>query len=532
MNQPAPVRADEAGLWAAVPVGETLDVLIQGRRVFSVVADPPVTGSEAFLPWPTALVKYLDGRADVEVCSYATGQTLARGTIVTGSGEGSISLIDEHGRPVAIHKWGKLNQTFDDIDDAARQSYLDQVERVLAILAADCGLPAFISFGTLLGAVRNGRLIGHDVDVDLGYLSRHETPVDAIRESFTVERALRERTGWRITRANGGFLQLFPEQVDGSTRNIDVFTCFGTAAGRLYQVNDIGTDGGRSAIEPLQQIELEGRKLPAPAQPEVLLEAAYGPTWQIPDPTFMYQANPTRRRIRMWVGGLREDRDRWSRFYRDHLDEVPSDPSPFSTWVSEHLDDDSVVEVGCGNGRDVMAFARAGRPATGLDVVPGAFRAQRRIARRDRLPATFRYCNLSSLRETLTLGADLSPQGGRPAVVARLLLHGLDVPTRENFWRLCRMLLNGGGRCFVEFRVPDDVARPKHFTWEKGQRSLDPDVAEAEATRHGGVVRQRLVGEGFAPFHAEEPILCRLVVEWPAALDGRNEREGVHEPDQ
>jgi len=529
--QVAPIRADDDGLWAAVPPGEPLDVLLEGRRVFSVVAVPPAGGTEPLLPWPDALRKYLNGRADVEVRSYATGKTLARGEIMMGSGKGSISLIDEHGRPVAIHKWGKLNQTFDDIDDGARRAYLDQVEQVLAILADDCEVPAFISFGTLLGAVRNGRLIGHDVDVDLGYLSRHETPVDAIRESFTIERALRTRTGWRITRANGGFLQLFPQQVDGSIRNIDVFTCFGTAAGRLYQVNDIGTVGDRSAIEPLRQIELEGRMMPAPARPEVLLEAAYGPTWRVPDPTFTYQANPTRQRIRMWVGGLREDRDRWSRFYREHLDEIPTEPSPFGGWVAEQLAEERVVDVGCGNGRDVMAFARAGRPAMGLDVVPGAFKIQRRRARRTQMPATFRSFNLASLRDTLSVGADLADVHDRPVVMARLLLHGLDAPTRDNFWRLCRMLLHKGGRCFVEFRVPEDRQLPKHFAWEKGRRSISSEIVTAEAARYGGVVAQQLVGAGFAPFHDEDPMLCRLVIEWPEPADGGDEREVTHGPD-
>ena len=52
------------------------------------------------------------------------------------------------------------------------------------------GIDAFPAYGTLLGAVREGRLIGHDSDADLGYVSEHTHPVDVVRESFRLQRAL------------------------------------------------------------------------------------------------------------------------------------------------------------------------------------------------------------------------------------------------------------------------------------------------------------------------------------------------------
>ena len=41
--------------------------------------------------------------------------------------------------------------------------------------SATAGVEAFLAYGTLLGAVREGRLLGHDSDADLGYVSRHTT---------------------------------------------------------------------------------------------------------------------------------------------------------------------------------------------------------------------------------------------------------------------------------------------------------------------------------------------------------------------
>ena len=53
-----------------------------------------------------------------------------------------------------------------------------------------CGVAAFPAYGTLLGAVRAGKVIGHDNDADVGYISGHTHPVDVIRESFRLQREL------------------------------------------------------------------------------------------------------------------------------------------------------------------------------------------------------------------------------------------------------------------------------------------------------------------------------------------------------
>ena len=509
------LHADNDGVRARLPVAKPLDVTFDGRRVWSTIVNPDDVGAEgmALLTWPEPLRKYLDGRATVDVRDHDTGEVLARADIRMGSGEHPIDLTDSRGRALAMHKWGKLGQAFDDLPADAREVYLDQVMSVLRVLNGQCDVEAFISFGTLLGAVRDGRLIGHDVDVDLGYYSEHSSPVDVIRQSFAVERALRERTGWRTSRANGGFIQLFPPQPDGTTRNIDVFSCFTTDAGRLYQVNDIVTVGTRADVVPVQDIELEGRLFPAPARPEIFLEAAYGPSWRVPDPTFRYKASLSRRRVRMWMGGLREDKDRWSRFYNAHRQEIPRGPSSFARWVNQQSAADLVVDVGCGTGRDTLFYARRGRTAVGLDVVPGAYRAGQRKAARTGLSASFRPINLSSLRDTLRTGADLAAAQATTDVVARFLVHNLTPDDRDNFWRLCSMLLDDGGRAYLEFRVPRDRRLPKHWP-SRGRRYLSPKAAVDEAARHGAVEVSRVVGRGLAPFKDEDPWVCRLVLEW------------------
>ena len=84
----------------------------------------------------------------------------------------------------------------------ARRSRCSTRSRRCSAALQKAGIDAFPAYGTLLGAVRGGKLIGHDSDADLGYVSEHTHPVDVVRESFRLQRALADM-GYRITRYSG-----------------------------------------------------------------------------------------------------------------------------------------------------------------------------------------------------------------------------------------------------------------------------------------------------------------------------------------
>ena len=91
------------------------------------------------------------------------------------------------GRPLGIDKSNRITTTFDTRDAEQTKPLLDSTEQVLAALH-EAGVDAFPAYGTLLGAIREQDFIGHDSDVDLGYVSRHTHPLDVIRESFRLQR--------------------------------------------------------------------------------------------------------------------------------------------------------------------------------------------------------------------------------------------------------------------------------------------------------------------------------------------------------
>ena len=492
-----------------------VDVLFDGRRIWSVSAD---AGGRLSSPisWPAPLRRFLDGRAEVELRDHVSGEVLFSEEVSFGDGTDRVRVVDAEGRPLAVTKWGRLNHPFDASDRDAIEGYLDQVEEVLAVLADECGVPSFLSYGSLLGAVREGGLIGHDVDVDVGYLSASAHPADAWLESCAIERRLREH-GWRVRRENGGFLALFLAQRDGTTRNLDVFTCF-QVGDHIHQVHDTRVKAGRSVVEPVAPVTFEGRQLPGPAQPEVMLAAAYGEGWRVPDPSFEFHTpRATRRRISGWMGGIRDERDRWNEFYRSRRADIPTGPSEFARWASDRWSGDArppqqVVDLGCGNGRDSVFFAGLGLQVVGADFAAAGVRQARARAKELQVDVEFMDWNLNSLRETLTRAAFLAHQPGPRLVYARLVLDALPNHARPQFWRAVQMLLADGGRCFVEFRTEADRRTRKKFG-KHYRRYLDPDLVVAEAAEIGVHVVERLEGRGLAVLDDEDPHVCRLALE-------------------
>lgn len=488
------------------------DICFDGRRVWSVDAAEVSQddGGWRRLQWPQPLERQLSGAARIDLVEHVTREVVATVDVVFGTDAHRVEIVDAAGKPLALTKWGRLVQPFAETDPESVSAYLDRVEEVLAILRDECGVPAFLSFGSLLGAVRHGGVIPHDVDVDLGYLSAYSNPVDVMLEGFEIERRLAAHQ-LGVRRNNGGFLAMNLNLPDGSSRNLDIFTAF-LFDGRLYQVNDVDTSADESAVLPLGQIEFEGRPMPVPAKPVVFLESAYGPDWMIPNPAFSFtRPRRQRRRMRGWFGGLRERRDDWSRRLAANGPLLPSTPSSFARWVADQEQPGPLLDLGCGTGVDSVFFAGRGFEVTASDaaMLP-AKRAFGELEGRGR-PGTLRL-NLESLRETLLAGAALAEQRHRRVVYARFLLHRLSDSGRENTWRLLRMALDSGGRGYLEFRTDKDEPLPKQFD-SRLRSFLSPEEMAAEAQRFGLHVVVREEGQGWSPLGVEDPHLCRMIVE-------------------
>ena len=516
----AEIAVDDAGvsLSGDIDAALTYDLLINDQHVWSLSPgqDMAARAGARWAAWPRVLAPHLHGFGAVVVREHVSGVTVAATEHdFAGLHDERVAVVDGQGNPLLVDKWGPLMRPLAGESEDDREFLMDALERLLASLNDGCGVPGFVCFGTLLGAVRDRELIGHDNDVDLAYLSRFTHPVDITREAYRVERRLRA-DGWTIRRGSAVRINVHVKMPNGRMRFVDVFT-FGWVDGVLYMPSDVAVPARPETMLPLGTVELAGRRVPAPADPETLLELVYGPGWRVPDPAFRYETPAAlRRRFDGWYGGLHYGRKNWDRFAARSSERLPEGPSDFARWVAERYPDHRLlVDIGTGNGRDALWLAGHGRPVLGLDFVLSWLNGATRAAKRAELPAVFRPFNLSDTREVLSLGAALARDEEAPDLYARLLLSSLRDDTRENLWRLASMSLRRGGRLFLEFRTALDAGRPHAFGAAKGRRrflAVDQVVAEIEAM--GGRCVESEVGHGLAVFESEDPHICRLVAAW------------------
>jgi SAM-dependent methyltransferase len=512
------VRADvdAEGLVVPASVREGLDVLFDGRRVWSF--DPPhegvVSDGVRTVPWPQVLAGHLDGVVDVEVVEHVSRRVMYAGPVRFGSRTGRAHLVDRGGRPLSVDKSGRLQRDFDTVVGPAREQVMDALEQVVRDLTEVCGLDVYLMYGCLLGAVREGHLIGHDSDVDLAYLSPHTHPIDIIRECRTAIRRMRER-GWVATRMSDANFKVWVPLPDGQRCGIDVFGSFYVGE-RFIVTGSLTGTLDRSALVPFGTVTLEGREIVAPARPEEVLEFTYGPGWRVPDPAFHLDHDPVDvRRMDDWFRGMRRRYRFWDDFYKSPVSTtVPAEASLFAHWVAARLDGPAhVLDVGAGTGRDAAHFAANGHRVTALDFSPRSLLRTQALCRGRSVTVARRRLNLEDLRSVLVAGAAAAHRPGRHQVYARGLLDALSPNGRDNFWRFASLVQRRGGETFLEFRTPRSLGEPTHFGMHR-RTFLEPDEVVRQIEAHHGHVVHLEAGRDLAPLGEENPHVCRIVARW------------------
>jgi SAM-dependent methyltransferase len=525
-------RVDDAGVHLPAGFSGSCDVLFDDHHAWSFTAKGKrAKGAddqgrdEVLVAWPPRMERWLNGASYVRVVEKSVERFA--GEVRFGDGTGRVEFVDRDGIPVMIDKWGLLQRPFSGRDSRVIVQMVDVTAEILEVMRRECGLEGWIAFGTLLGAAREGKVIGHDSDIDLAYVSHRPTPAEMTVELYDVARALRAH-GMRVLIKSGSFITVVFKVPDGSVASIDVYTCF-FVGDHLYETATVRQVVPRSAIEPLTEMEFEGRMLPAPADHARMLAVSYGPGWRVPDPSFRHEPGPeVTTRFDGWFGSLMRNRRDWERYLADRAQDPDHGPSEFADWVADRLAaGTTLIEVGCGTGRDAMHIAGRGFEVRGFDYARTTLRPARREARGLGVPASFLPLNLYDLRDVLTRAVLLCRKEPRRALYARHLLGCLDPDGQEHFWRLATMVLRGGGRAYLEGEAasPRDLAEWRSDHGGGRQHPVDPRVVEGQATRVGGRVVHR---EGFlaagAALAGGAPARWRMIVEWPYETQGADDQ--------
>lgn len=162
--------------------------------------------------------------------------------------------------------------------DAARQALCEARSRLL-----DAGIPFFLCHGTLLGIVRNGDLLPHDKDLDVGL----PWEVDRDRAKAVLCRGGRfQRASYNAPGAADAQLQLgFRHQESGTFIDLffyrpdgDHFVC-----GFNFRPHPVTSRPRKFGIGSMTWL---GLSWPVPDPVEQFLVDFYGEDWRVPDPAF------------------------------------------------------------------------------------------------------------------------------------------------------------------------------------------------------------------------------------------------------
>lgn len=471
------------------------------------------------VPWPAPLRPKLVGTTRVTLRD--GDEVLHEKQARFGGSDDPLVLLDRHGNPIAVDRIGHISRVFSATDSEMRSQIIEGTRLALADLRAD-GYDAHLSYGCLLGAVRDGRMIGHDTDADIAYLSRYTLPAQVISESYAMERALRRR-GWQVVRMSNADLKLLHPLPDGRRVHIDIFGAF-HVGDTFYQLGGRSGSVPRSALTPASTVVLEGVELPAPADPEAVLAFLYGESWRTPDPAFQNVDPPGGlRRIQGWMRGVRDDAIPWNEYTTARRGELPRKASTFGRWVAERVGPGpTIVDLGCGTGRDTAFFQRQGRTPMAFDASARALMITRRRLKRAGVgsPAVHPL-SLNDRRSVLVAGAELARTPEPVNLYARQLVGCLDAEAQDLLFLLASMALRRGGSLFLEFSAGG--RRPKPRPARLISR-LDVDTVVAAITARGGIVDEVVVGPGDDYLDQPDPRIARIVARWsPRQDDSRKE---------
>lgn len=198
-------------------------------------------------------------------------------------------------RVIAPHSLANhgFTTTFESLDD--HDIIWSNLSKHFEVLETS-GYQLFLNSGTLLGAIRDQRLIGFDDDIDLCIVLHSSKIEDVVQEWLDLKELLKangllEEEGvgiYKLPAVMGFKIDLFPAWFEDGKAFIFPY-CFG----------ELST----SDILPLEP--WGAQKLLVPKNSEAVLSVNYDDNWRIPDPYFRFNWKTARRKFAKFLQPLR-----------------------------------------------------------------------------------------------------------------------------------------------------------------------------------------------------------------------------------
>ena len=398
------------------------------------------------------------------------------------------------------------------LDIAWQKQVMDLYQRTRAFLAEELGHEAFFIYGTLLGAIREGGYIGHDIDFDCAYVSRLRTGPEAAHELQQIGLAL-VREGFKVE-CMRSCLHIFDPV--GSRARIDLFHTYFDSEDRLCFPFGIAGKGTVTSADwkGLREIDFPGGSGLVPVNAEQIVEHLYGADWRQPKPGFNWNLD---RRSNAEEGNLsvgQRSTVYWADFYA-RMQIEHTDGSTFFEFVNSRPEvPQLVLDIGCGDGRDSCAFAAAGRTVVGFDRSEAGVEHARAQSSRTGLDdrVSFEACDVGDTERLSGLITAQLAVADEPAMFyLRFFLHSITEDVQQGLLGVIRDLARPGDVFAAEFRTDKDQKKSKVHGKHYRRFQNGAEFGRRLLHDYGFTVLHEEEGTGLSPYKDEDPVLYRVI---------------------
>lgn len=199
----------------------------------------------------------------------------------------------------------------------------------------------------------------------------------------------------------------------------------------------------------------------------------------------------------------------WNRYYGTRTSPVPNIPSQFAAFVALEITADStIVDIGCGSGRDSLFFANAGFNVLGIDASSSAVSLCQRTAEERGISRASFFCY--NVDDPELLSRISAAATGRIVVYARFFLHAIPEEAELAFLRMVAALSNLD-LLAIEFRTDRDAQQTK-VTGSHYRRFIPPLDFLSRAAKFGFFPAYFTEGFGYAKYRNDDAHVARVLM--------------------
>jgi len=193
----------------------------------------------------------------------------------------------------------------------------------------------------------------------------------------------------------------------------------------------------------------------------------------------------------------------WDLYYSTET--APQIPSQFAVFALGELDFDSVVDLGCGNGRDAEFFVRMNKKVFAVDKSTAGLE----YLRKSKSEVQVFQCDFESVASLDRL-ADVVSSTDQRLFYARFLLHAIPENARKNLFKWLSCNMRPGDSLALEFRTDRDRNLPKQ-TKDHFREGLNPGTVAHQVIEAGLAIAYHVEGFGFAKFGVDDAHVARVI---------------------